>query len=302
MKDANQAAEWIFSGGTILTLESDASTVEALAVADGRIIALGSRQRLEALRGPSTQSFDLTGRVLLPAFVDHHLHLLNMGTALLWADDAPPTFVDLSTLTSPTEIGARLAQQAASLPADTWILGQGWSQGAWGKGELPDHRELTAQVPRHPVFLTRVDAHAAWLNARALQMVGIDRNTPDPPGGSIRHQPDGEPSGVLLERAIEPVTALLPPPSDAFVVAAFRRAADELAELGVTEVFDAGFLALPGIVDLGIDLDRYLETSGADRPGATLAGARQSDDSGSERACPTGGRGVRASSASSHRD
>ena len=108
------------------------------------------------------------------------------------------------------------------------------------------------------MFLTRVDGHAGWLNARALEEAGIDAATVDPEAGKIRRQPSGEPTGVLLERANELVTKLLPVPSDRDVMAAFRKATVVLAEQGVTQVFDAGFLAVPGIVDLELDLERYL--------------------------------------------
>ncbi len=250
-------ASIVFSGGPILTLDPGTADAEALAVGEGRILAIGSLREIEPLRGPETVDFDLAGRALAPAFADHHVHLLNVGLALLYAAEPPAGFVDLGGL-SREEIAARIAERAAALPAGEWILGQGWSQGAWGTGALPDHELLTRAAPRHPVYLTRVDAHAGWANARSLAAAGIDASTPDPAGGSILRGHGGEPTGVLLERANEPLLRRIPEPSDEDVVRAFRRAAAELASQGVATVYDAGFLTHPGMVDMGLDLERYL--------------------------------------------
>ncbi len=250
-------ASIVFSGGPILTLDPAAPAPEALAVGGGRVLAMGSLAEVERRRGPETVDFALAGRVLAPAFADHHVHLLNIGLALLYADEPPANFIDLGGLTL-EEIGARVAERAASLPAGGWILGQGWSQGVWGSTALPGHGPLSSAAPRHPVYLTRVDAHAGWANTRALAAAGLDASTQDPRGGSILRDSGGAPAGVLLERANEPLLRQVPEPSDEDVVRAFRRAAAELAAQGVTSVYDAGFLAHPGMVDLGLDFERYL--------------------------------------------
>ncbi len=250
-------ATLVFSGGPILALDPAAPEPEALAVGGGRILAIGTLAEIEPLRGPATADFDLGGRALAPAFVDHHVHLLNVGLALLYAAEPPADFVDLGGL-SVEEIAARVAERATALPEGRWILGQGWSQGSWGAGALPGHEPLSAAAPRHPVYLTRVDAHAGWANARALAAAGLDARSPDPAGGSILRGAGGAPAGVLLERANEPLLRRVPEPSDEDVVRAFRRAAAELAAQGVVAVYDAGFLAHPGVVDLGLDFERYL--------------------------------------------
>ncbi len=177
-------ADLIVSGGPILTLGEPAG-VEALAVGDGVILAMGDRGSVERLRGPDTVDVDLAGRVLVPAFVDHHVHLLNLGFSLLYRAEPSPTFVDLAGLSSLGAIGDEVRTRAAELPAGTWILGQSWSQGAWGASELPTHEVLSAAAPEHPVFFTRVDGHAGWANGEALRAAGIDAQTPDPPGGVI---------------------------------------------------------------------------------------------------------------------
>jgi predicted amidohydrolase YtcJ len=250
-------ASLIVSGGRILTL-GDPESVEAIAVGGGRILAMGDLRTVDRFRGRDTVDFDLDGRVLAPAFADHHVHLLNLGLALLYRAEPSPTFVDLAGSVSLSMIGDRVGARTLALAPGTWVLGQGWSQGVWGSTELPTHEVLSMAAPDHPVFLTRVDGHAGWANEAALQAAGIDAATPDPPGGVIRRVADGRPSGVLLERAAELLRPLLPDPSPTEIRRAFRLAAETLAAQGVTEVFDAGFLGAPGIVDLSLDFEQYL--------------------------------------------
>lgn len=252
------AADIIISGGPILTLR-DPATVEAIAVSEGRILALGGLTEIEAFRGPGTTDYHLADRVLAPAFVDHHVHLLNLGFALLFAAEPSPAFVDLAGFDSQAAIAEDIRARTAALPAGAWVLGQSWSQGAWGASELPTDDALDAAVPDNPVFLTRVDGHAGWCNAAALRVAGIDAATPDPPGGLILRNAGGEPTGVLLERANELLRPSLPEPSPDQIRRAFRMAAEALSQQGVTEVFDAGVLGLPGVVDLRLDFEHYAE-------------------------------------------
>ncbi len=255
---ASQASQ-IFTGGKILSLGGDEPGATALAVAGGRIVALGSDQEMESWRGSDTEVIDLEGKVLAPSFVDHHVHLLNIGISLLYAQEPPANFVDVTAFPTREALGEEIGKRAAGLEPGTWIVGKGWSQGAWGSQELPNHELLTRYAPAHPVYLTRVDAHAGWLNALGLEMAEIGPSTADPVGGALRREADGTPTGVLLERANELALPLIPEPSDQQIRAAFRLATEALAAQGVTEVFDAGFLAVPGIVDLRLDFERYLD-------------------------------------------
>jgi predicted amidohydrolase YtcJ len=250
-------ASLIIDGGSILTL-GEPERVEAVAVGSGLIISMGDRTAVDKFRGPETVDYDLAGRVLMPAFVDHHVHLLNVGLALLYQAESSPAFVDLAGSSSLEAIRDQVRARATSLPPGTWLLGQSWSQGAWGATELPTHEVLSVAAPVHPVFLTRVDGHAGWANNAALKAAGIDAATPDPPGGVIRRAPDRSPNGILLERANELLRPHLPEPSPAEIRRAFRLATEMLSAQGVTEVFDAGFLGPPGIVDLSLDFERYL--------------------------------------------
>lgn len=184
---------------------------------------------------------DATGQdgVTLPALVDHHVHLLNVGLWLLNDAEGGRLFLDLSAA-SLDEIVRQIAARAASLPEGAWIAGAGWSQAAWGTQALPTHELLSRAAPSHPVFLARTDGHAGWVNRRAMELAGITS------------------AGVLLERDNEPVTRLIPGPSDGEIVRAFRLATEALAARGVAEVYDAGFLAFPGVAALNTDLGRHL--------------------------------------------
>jgi len=238
------AGTLVLAGGKILS----SPPAEAVAVRGGKILALGTRAEVLAQAGPEAKVIELGGRAVLPGFTDHHLHLLNIGFALLNQKSNQALFLNLSSARSLEDVARLVAARAAQQPPGTWVLGTGWSQSNWGTQALPRHEVLTKAAPENPVYLVRVDAHSAWVNAKALQAAGITRETPDPPGGLIRRVEDGSPAGVLLERANEPVLERIPAPSDVGIREAFRLGAQALAERGFTEVFDAGFLSFPSIV------------------------------------------------------
>ncbi|MEZ4587779.1 MAG: amidohydrolase [Gemmatimonadales bacterium] len=255
--DPSGPPDLILYADRVSTLDSIHYRAQAVAIRSGQVMALGDSAPLAALAGPSTRQVRLGPGVLGPAFIDHHVHLANVGFALLDEAIGGRLFLDLSDATSIEEVARRVAERAAQLDPDEWVLGIGWSQGAWGTQRLPTHEPLSRAAPDRPVFLARIDGHAGWANRRALELAGLWPSAPDPPGGSIPRGGDGTPSGMLLERANEAVTRLVPPLPDSTIRRAFRLAAERLAENGVVEVYDAGVLAFPGVVSLTADLDRY---------------------------------------------
>jgi predicted amidohydrolase YtcJ len=247
----------IFHGGTILTLDPAHPRVEALAIGDGKILAMGSMSDVEKTLGKRTKVIDLHGNTLMPSLNDHHVHLLNIGFTLLNHERHQALFLDLTRTRSEQEIARLVAERAARVPKGAWILGTGWSQEAWGQETLPTRRSLDRAAPDNPVYLIRVDGHCGWANAAGLRAAGITKTTPDPPGGKIGRLADSSPSGILLERANELVLRHVPTPTDEAITEAFRLATEALASHGITTVYDAGFLAYPGVVGLNVPLERY---------------------------------------------
>lgn len=247
--------ELVLSGGTIVTLDGGQAAASSLVIREGRIAAIGDGVETGA---PRARVLHLNDAVVLPALVDHHVHLFNVGLALLNQREGERFLLDLGAATSLEEIAARVRARAATLPAGSWITGAWWSQAAWGTQAMPSHQVLSAAAPDHPVYLARTDGHAGWLNAQAMALAGIDATSPEPYGGAISRDPSGAPTGILLERANELVAPLVPPLSDDDVMAAFRAGAEALAERGVVEIYDAGVLPVPGVVALNADFGRYL--------------------------------------------
>lgn len=204
----------------------------AMAVKDGRILAVGQ----DALRhaGPSTRRLDLGGATVLPSFIDSHAHMRGLG-ALLESRD-------LRHVAAVAEIAAYVKERAAALPKGEWIVARNWDQTNWG-GAFPSARDLDAAAPDHPVFLSRVDGHAAWVNSLALKLAGITDQTPDPPGGKIHRDAQGRATGVLIDQAMGLVRSKIPPPSFAQIKRQLELAARECARLGLAGVHDAGVSA-----------------------------------------------------------
>ncbi len=248
----------ILSGGEIVTLDPERPTAAAIAVRDGVIVGVGDKQTLRD-ETPEAAESDLAGGCLIPSLIDHHVHLTAIGLALLNQREEQRLFLQLAAASSSTAIIDRVRRRAARVPKGDWILGMGWNQHDWGTHELPVHDELSRAVPDHPVFLVRIDAHSAWVNGAALARAGISTTTPDPRGGAIRRDTDGKPTGILLERAVEPVLERIPVADGWEIREAFKLAAKSLAARGVSEVFDAGFMASPAIVSMGVDFELMLE-------------------------------------------
>lgn len=218
-------ADLLFINGTVLTMDPHRPAAEALAVRAGRIVALGATAEILAWRQAHSEVIDLQGRCLVPGFHDSHLHLGQHGLALtrLRLHDVPTLALAL----------ARIAAHAQTLAPDTWLLGAGFAMSRWGVSSLSKH-DLDRVVPSRPVLLLSQDHHSAWVNSRALALAGISAGTPDPEDGVIVRDASGEPSGVLLERAVALVRRVVPEPSDAELAAAVWRAGQDLARYGIT--------------------------------------------------------------------
>ncbi|MDI1460299.1 amidohydrolase [Catellatospora sp. KI3] len=205
------------------------SGATAVAVSGGRIAAIGSDEQVSALAGRGTEVVDLGGGLLLPGLQDAHAHPVFAGLNLLRCE--------LTELQDRAGYLAAVAAYAARTDG-TWIMGAGWSYDAFG-GAQPCRQDLDGVVADRPVYLAVRDAHSAWCNSRALALAGIDRHTPDPEGGRIERDPDGEPTGVLHESAMELVSSVAPRPDAAEIRRALLLAQSRLHSLGVTAWQDA---------------------------------------------------------------
>jgi len=167
----------------------------SLAVRAGRIVYLGGDAGALALRRPATRVVELGGRAVTPGLIDAHSHLLGLGEAL--------EEVDLRGSASYDEVIRRVTAAARELPAGAWVRGRGWDQNRWPGKAFPTAGPLSAAVPDHPVWLTRVDGHAALLNGRALASLGVSPTVADPAGGRYLRDAAGAPAGVVLDNAME---------------------------------------------------------------------------------------------------
>ncbi|MCC5863868.1 MAG: amidohydrolase [Wenzhouxiangella sp.] len=197
------AADLIFYGGPIITMDPDNPEAEAVAVRHGRIFAVGNRAQIDGLIGSGTEQIDLDGRTLLPGFIEGHGHFLGLGQAKM--------ILDLTDTTSFDEIVAKVAAAVEDAEPGSWISGRGWHQERWQAGEaerfdgVPAHAALSEVSPDNPVVLIHASGHASFANARALAAAGIDADTPDPVGGTIVRDSDGKPTGFLRQAAQTPV-------------------------------------------------------------------------------------------------
>lgn len=195
-------ADLVLVGGAVRTMVAAGSTARAVAVLDGRIVAVGGDADVERLAGPRTRRIDLAGRTLLPAFQDAHVHPCTAGVALL---QCPLHELPRTAAAYLDAIGA----YARAHPDLTWIVGEGWYMEAF-PGGTPSRADLDRVVPDRPAFFANRDGHGAWVNSWTLREAGITRDTPDPPHGRIERDDSGEPSGTLHEGAMEDVKGLIP--------------------------------------------------------------------------------------------
>ncbi|HEX7087112.1 MAG TPA: amidohydrolase, partial [Vicinamibacterales bacterium] len=212
------------------TGDRGAPWAEGLAVAGERLVAVGSNGDIRAL-ATNVDPIDAGGRLIVPGFIDTHVHFLAGGFRL--------ASVQLRDAGTREEFVRRIREFAATVPAGTWITGGDWDHSLWG-GELPRRDWIDAVTPAHPVWIHRLDGHMALANSAALKAAGVTRATPDVDGGEIVRGPDGEPTGLLKDNAMGLVGRVVPPPPDALQDRALRSAMAYVAERGVTSVHNMG--------------------------------------------------------------
>jgi predicted amidohydrolase YtcJ len=217
--------------GTIYTVDGRNTVVQAVAVEGDRLIATGSNAAI--LRGFRADTvIDLQHRAVYPGFVDAHAHLEGLGIALMTLNLAGTSSVD--------EIRSLVAEEIARTGGGSWVRGRGWDQNRWTEPGFPTHRMLDLVSETVPIFLVRIDGHAAWVNGKVLSLAGITRATPDPPGGRILRDHEGNPTGVFVDAAIDTIRALMPSATVPERTRAVRLAVEKCLSVGLSGVHDMG--------------------------------------------------------------
>jgi predicted amidohydrolase YtcJ len=224
----------ILFNGKIWTENPAQPEVEAIAISDQQVVAIGSCTEISALKTGETKLLDLQGRRVVPGFNDAHVHFFYGGASL--------ASVQLRSTKSQQEFRDRIANFARSRPKGEWILLGEWDPQAWTPPVLPTHKLIDEVTPDHPVFVNRVDAHTMLANALAMKLAGVDRHTPDVPGGVIGRDAQGNPTGIFIDAAKSLIERVIPPPTIQQMTGALLEAQKHAFKFGVTSVQDMGFV------------------------------------------------------------
>ena len=218
----------------------------SIAIADGKILEIGDESASRHVIGPETEVLDMQGKFITPGFIDTHIHMMMGGNSLL--------SVALRDAATPEEFTTRIAAFARNTEAGSWILEGNWDHTLWG-GELPRRDWIDDQTPDNPVFLYRLDGHMALANSKALQLAGINSDTPDVTGGEIVRDSDGNPTGILKDNAMNLVLSKIPPMTADQKQKALKAAMAYCLSNGITTVHEVDSL-------LTYEVASYFKTTG----------------------------------------
>ena len=248
-------ADLVLTNGKIVTVDEAMPDAQAVAVKDGRTLAVGSGADIQTYVGSATRVVDLAGRLAVPGFIEGHGHFMGLGETRM--------ILDVSTAANWDDIVARVGEAARSAQPGQWIQGHGWHQEKWNRVPEPNvdgvplHAGLSAVSPDNPVILSHASGHAAFANGRAMEVAGVTRTTADPPGGTVVKDAEGNPTGLLRENADALVYSVMQREMDARSDEAkwaefqqqVKLAGANALENGVTSFHDAGenFATLDGL-------------------------------------------------------
>jgi len=222
------AADLIVTNAKIWTVDKSMPNAQAVAVIGERIAAVGSNADVDAWRGPRTRVVDAGGKLLLPGFNDAHVHFVSGGMQL--------TNVQLNDATTAQEFARRVGERAKITPKGEWIVGGNWDETKWNPPNMPTKELIDSLTPDTPVFVSRYDGHMGLANSLALQLAGITAKTPDPPGGTIVRDAQGNPTGALKDAATDYIDKVIPPLTHEQRLKIVKRALAYAASVGVTSV------------------------------------------------------------------
>jgi len=231
------APDTIWVNGTVITMEGE-RVVQAVAVFGDLIVAVGSDAEVRGLTSPKTRVVDLNGRTMTPGFYAAHDHFPGSGRAAVTQVDlnSPP----IGAIEDMDQLVAALGARAEELPEGQWISGRGYDDTLLAEQRHPTRADLDKASTTHPIYISHTSGHLGVANSLALELAGITRDTPNPPGGVVRKDPDtGEPDGVFEESG-GMVSRLIPPPTSEQAMEAYRVAVEDYVEDGVTTAVIAG--------------------------------------------------------------
>ena len=224
--------ETIYIGGTVATGPNQTPQKNIAIVTEGGLIrAIGPAAEIQA-QHPRAKVRGWLNATILPGLTDAHGHLYGLGLSL--------DTVNVVGVESIDEAVSRVRARVVTAAPGEWILGRGWDQNRWPGKEFPTFASLDAAVADHPVWLRRVDGHAGWANTAAMRAAGITASTPDPDGGRLIRDANGQPTGVFVDGAMDLIDSKVPEPSFAVRKRRVAAAAQKIAENGLTEMHDAG--------------------------------------------------------------
>lgn len=227
-----ESADLIIENGTVITVNESFSREEAVAIKNGKIIYVGNNNEVVNYRNTETRIINAEGLTVLPGLIDAHTHLLSLGDELI--------NLDVTGCMSYQEMISRVAKRVKESGPGEWIIGGRWDHTKWGSDGFPVHHALSKVTPDNPVYLKRVDGNSAFVNKKALELAGINKSTPDPEGGMIYRLPDGEPSGVLINQAMNMVKDLFDKETDNQLEMKLGLAINQCLKYGLTGVHEAG--------------------------------------------------------------
>lgn len=233
MIESNEAADTVLYRGIVHTVDEAHPRAQGVAVRGDRIACVGTNEEVARWIGPETRTIDLGGHTVIPGLIDSHVHMEWYGRY--------QQEIDLDGAQSYDEAVSRVEACVAGSAPGKWIFGHGWDQTDWKDSRLPSHAKLSAISPHNPVWLVRGDGHSGLANARAMEIAGIARHTPDPDGGEILKDPEtGAATGVFVDRAMQLVAEHFPTASSEETAKHILKAADDAVAVGLTGVHDAG--------------------------------------------------------------
>ena len=245
------AADLVLRGGKVATVDPELGNAEAIAVTGYQVTAVGSNEEISAYIGPTTEVIELDGRFAMPGFIESHGHVMSLGDSKL--------ILDLTEVRNWNEIVTMVANAADKARPGEWIKGRGWHQEKWDGEPIdavdgtPQHGSLSAVSSDNPVFLEHASGHASFVNEEAMEIIGIDDDTPDPEGGTIVRNADGKATGMMREissriaesSVIDYENRMAPAQVEKLNREKIRLASEEALKFGVTSYHDAGESSRP---------------------------------------------------------